>query len=204
MTEKEWLACEDPDRILSFLQVNDASDRLLRLFACAGCRAIWVWLGDTRSREAIEVAEKYADGHATTEELRTAASRAHDAAVSFRDKAPNDFDVSSRAFYATQAPTNAAAVVLNRCQTKARRKWVHEIFGNPFRFVAFSDAWRTSDVMLLAKGIYEEKAFDRMPILADALQDADCDDDALLAHLRDASATHVRGCWALDVVLGKR
>jgi hypothetical protein len=78
-----------------------------------------------------------------------------------------------------------------------------EVFGNPFRTVSFSAEWRTSDVLLLAQGIYAERAFDRMPILADALQDAGCDNTDLLGHLRDANATHVRGCWALDLVLGK-
>jgi hypothetical protein len=57
--------------------------------------------------------------------------------------------------------------------------------------------------MLLAKGIYDDLAFDRMPILADALQEAGCDSDDLLNHLRDSSAAHVRGCWTLDLVLGK-
>jgi hypothetical protein len=57
--------------------------------------------------------------------------------------------------------------------------------------------------MLLAQGIYDDKAFDRMPILADALQDAGCDSDDLLNHCRDTSLTHVRGCWVLDLVLGK-
>jgi hypothetical protein len=66
----------------------------------------------------------------------------------------------------------------------------------------FDPAWRTTDVLLLARGIYEERAFDRMPILADALQDAGCTNNDLLAHLRDLQATHVRGCWALDLVLG--
>jgi hypothetical protein len=80
---------------------------------------------------------------------------------------------------------------------------LREVFGNPFRPVACAPAWLTSDVLALARGIYEEKAFDRMPILADALQDAGCDSDDVLNHLRDATATHVRGCWALDLVLGK-
>jgi hypothetical protein len=80
---------------------------------------------------------------------------------------------------------------------------VHEIFGNPFRPVPFEPAWRTTDVLLLARGIYEEKAFDRMSILADALQDAGCTSADILNHLRDSQATHVRGCWALDLVLGK-
>ena len=64
-------------------------------------------------------------------------------------------------------------------------------------------AWHTPDVLMLARGIYDQHAFERMPILADALQDAGCDSDDLLNHLRDTSATHVRGCWALDLVLGK-
>jgi hypothetical protein len=57
--------------------------------------------------------------------------------------------------------------------------------------------------MALATGIYESRDFTPTPILADALQDAGCDCDDLLNHLRDPQATHVRGCWALDLVLGK-
>ena len=56
---------------------------------------------------------------------------------------------------------------------------------------------------LLARGMYEEKAFDRMPILADALQDAGCDTPDILDHCRDTSLTHVRGCWVVDLMLGK-
>ena len=69
--------------------------------------------------------------------------------------------------------------------------------------VAFSPAWRTSNVMLLGNGIYAERAFDRMPILADALQDAGCDSDDILNHCRDTNQVHVRGCWVVDLVLGK-
>ena len=82
-------------------------------------------------------------------------------------------------------------------------EFIREVFGNPFRPVTVDPAWLTSDVRLLATGIYDEKAFDRLPILADALQDAGCDNDDILNHLRDTGATHVRGCWALDLVLGK-
>jgi hypothetical protein len=77
------------------------------------------------------------------------------------------------------------------------------LFGNPFRRVAFDPAWRTSDVMLLAQGISEERAFARMPILADALQEAGCDNEDILDHCRGATAAHVRGCWVVDLVLGK-
>src|SRR5262249_18374849 len=59
---------------------------------------------------------------------------------------------------------------------------LRDIFGNPFRTVTVDPGWRTSDALALAKGIYEERAFDRMPILADALQDAGCDNPDVLEH----------------------
>jgi hypothetical protein len=55
---------------------------------------------------------------------------------------------------------------------------------------------------LLAEGIYQERAFDRMPILADALQDAGCDNEDVLTHCRQPGE-HVRGCWVVDLVLNK-
>ncbi|HET6573028.1 MAG TPA: hypothetical protein VFG68_05455 [Fimbriiglobus sp.] len=61
--------------------------------------------------------------------------------------------------------------------------------------------WLTSTAVDLARAIYEGRAFDRLPILADALQDAGCDDEQLLAHCR-SEGPHVRGCWAVDLVLG--
>ena len=79
---------------------------------------------------------------------------------------------------------------------------VRDIFGNPFRPIVFDPTWRTSTAVALARGIYDDRAFDRMPILADALQDAGCDDDELLAHCR-GPRPHVRGCWVVDLVLGK-
>ena len=57
--------------------------------------------------------------------------------------------------------------------------------------------------MLLAQRIYDTRDFSAMPILADALQDAGCDNADILSHCRDASAAHVRGCWVVDLALGK-
>ncbi len=74
--------------------------------------------------------------------------------------------------------------------------------GNPFRPVTLEPAWLTSTVRSLAEGIYAERAFDRMPILADALEEAGCDNADLLAHCR-GDGPHVRGCWVVDLVLGK-
>ena len=79
---------------------------------------------------------------------------------------------------------------------------LRDIFGNPFRTVAFSPEWRTDTAMSLAKQMYDSRDFSAMPILADALQDAGCDNDDILTHCR-GEGPHVRGCWVVDLVLGK-
>jgi len=79
---------------------------------------------------------------------------------------------------------------------------LRDIFGNPFRPVAFDPRWQTADVLALARGIYEDRAFDRMTLLADALMDAGCDHDDILGHCR-GDGPHGRGCWVVDLVLGK-
>jgi hypothetical protein len=78
-----------------------------------------------------------------------------------------------------------------------------DVFGNPFQSSEMQLEWFTVDVLALARGIYADRAFDRMPILADALQDAGCDDEDVLAHCREPRE-HVRGCWVVDLLLGKR
>ncbi|OWK45608.1 hypothetical protein FRUB_01939 [Fimbriiglobus ruber] len=57
--------------------------------------------------------------------------------------------------------------------------------------------------MAIARGIYADRAFDRTPVLADALQDAGCDDDDILSHLC-GTGPHVKGCWIVDLLLGKQ
>jgi hypothetical protein len=76
------------------------------------------------------------------------------------------------------------------------------LFGNPFRPARFDPSWRTCEVVTLAEGVYADRAFDRLPILADALEDAGCDDGNMLAHLR-TDPDHARGCWVVDLILGK-
>ncbi len=76
------------------------------------------------------------------------------------------------------------------------------IFGNPFRPVAADPAWRTSTVVGLAAAVYADRAFDRLLILADALEDAGCDHPDVLAHCR-THPEHARGCWVVDLILGK-
>jgi hypothetical protein len=98
---------------------------------------------------------------------------------------------------------HAAIVAGDRTREKTEQAALsRDIIGNPFRPITCDPAWRTSTVLALAQGIYDERAFDRMPILADALQDADCDNAGILDHCR-GPGPHVRGCWVVDLLLGK-
>ena len=76
------------------------------------------------------------------------------------------------------------------------------IFGNPFRAGTCDTAWQTATVTSLAQAIYDERAFDRLPILADALEDAGCTNADILSHCR-GPGPHVRGCWVVDLLLGR-
>lgn len=78
---------------------------------------------------------------------------------------------------------------------------IRDVVGNPFRRVRFDPRWRTRDAVNLAVSAYADRSFERLPILADALQDAGCETPAILDHCRDATRSHVRGCWVLDRVL---
>ena len=92
---------------------------------------------------------------------------------------------------------------IDKQTTIVSAKLVRDIFGNPFSPVVFDPEWRTSTAVALAKQMYDARDFSAMPILADALQDAGCDNDDILNHCRDANGVHVRGCWIVDLVLGK-
>lgn len=88
---------------------------------------------------------------------------------------------------------------------RVRREFCEQfrcVSGDPFRPVAFDPRWLSETAVALATGIYAERAFDRMPILADALEEAGCDDADVLSHCR-GPGPHVRGCWVVDRVLGK-
>jgi hypothetical protein len=81
------------------------------------------------------------------------------------------------------------------------------LFGNPFRSPPHLDpswlTWNDCIVKRLAEGIYEERAFDRMPVLADALEEGGCESEDLLRHCRERGLAHCRGCWVVDLLLNK-
>jgi hypothetical protein len=204
MTEAEWLACTDPRSMLDFLG-GRASDRKQRLFACACCRGLWHLLTDERSQRAVEVAERYADGAATGEDLDAAREAARTAAGDAARVA---------AWAATWAAAWAAAWEAARAAARvaALVALLRDIFGNPFRSAAVDPSWltwRVGTVPRLAQAAYDERELPsghldpaRLAVLADALEDAGCNDPDILGHLR-GPGPHVRGCFAVDLVLGR-
>jgi len=218
MTEAEWLECTEPQMMLEFLK-GKASDRKLRLFTVACCRSIWPSLTHQRSRLAVEVAEQYADGNSTEPELHKAHSCALNAAATHSyGKIRRKLVLSDgrqtieagRLYFAGQVAHVHKPFLIGRlrwvCLDEQLKtvspSFLREIICNPFRPLSFNLSWQTSTVQQLAEAIYQEKAFDRLPILADALEDSGCDNAELLNHFRQPGE-HVRGCWALDLVLGK-
>ncbi len=113
-------------------------------------------------------------------------------------------DVEEAAFAALRAVDRDAASRFREQSWQA--ELVRCVFGNPFRPAPAVApgwlAWNGGTVPKLAAALYEEFAFERLPLLADALEDAGCPDAALLGHLR-GPGPHVRGCWAVDLLLGK-
>jgi hypothetical protein len=214
MTEAEWLTATDPRQMLEFLK-GKTSDRKMRLLAVACCRQVWHLLTDERNRTAVEMAEVYAEGGMTDEKLlkyhdeaywlyeslqgneQSAALAACDSAWCFLEKslAPGSaFFATNNCLLHLAEISGLSPVCLNLLQ---------DVFGNSFRPVAVDPSWLTSDVRTLAEGIYQDRAFDRMPILADALQDAGCDNDDVLNHCRQPGE-HVRGCWVVDLLTGRK
>jgi hypothetical protein len=228
MTEVEWLACVDPDLMLwtisghpdsrkLWVGRNKPTARKWRLLGVACCHRVWSLITEVECRRVVEVVEAYADGEVAESELRSVA----DAAVDCGYRVHHD-RLRHRAYAATDAlgrgvglnatlehscscvvrHTAWAAGGERSAEMRVQAGFIRDIFGNPFRPVTLNPAWLTPTLVALSTGIYEEKAFDRMPILADALQDADCLNEDILNHCRQPGE-HTRGCWAIDSLLNK-
>jgi len=221
MTEEEWLDATNPEAMERLL-VNTASPRKLRLYAVACCRRIWRLILSEEDRDAVAVAERLADGLATNSERRTAVKRtspsgqsdrciaaecalavdAAQAAVSTADHAALAVGWEQSPFEYELGVWGPAAEQGKDREHAAQTGLLRDIFGNPFRPVTFDPAWRTRTAVSLAGQMYESRDFGAMPILADAIEDAGCASDDVLDHCR-GPGPHVRGCWVVDLVLGK-
>jgi hypothetical protein len=207
MTQQEWLQATNPTPMLKFLQ-EKVSDRKLRLFAVACCRRVWHLLTDEISRRAIETAERYADGEATAEELRAAEQAATDVSAEFRQPSDMAMWVASTRPHLSGHPWQvlfnwAAEDYIPKADRVAL---LHELFHNPFRPITLDlSSWTWHDGLLvsMAQRMYDRRDFSDIAVLADALEEAGCQDQDILGHCR-SGGEHVRGCWVVDLLLGKK
>jgi hypothetical protein len=198
----------------ALLELGDqVSPRKLRLFLCACCRHVWPQLDQEAHQCAVEIGEQFADGHVTDEVRRAAYERA--------DRTIGAEHFSCLACVAEQLPVKtvrdyAKAVgpqyvigsfgkdaAIKRPNQLHHALLLRDVFGDAFRPVTFSPEWLTSTAVSLASQMYDSRDFSAMPILADALQDAGCENEAILNHCR-SEGVHVRGCWVIDLLTGRK
>jgi hypothetical protein len=246
MTEQEWLDAESPGPLLDFLEgeavtlvdrvppeqreamsrhlLGLASDRKRYFLACAFARRVWPLLADERSRQAVVVAERFADGLADGKEGMAAISGALQARDAIRvDSRSGDRAAGQAVRWAARtavmavlcdvrAAAEESALALERASSPtpadAQRELaalVRDVMGNPFRPSVVEQrwlAWNEGTVLRLAEAVYAKRAFEQLPVLADALEDAGCNNAEILGHLR-GPGPHALGCWCLDALLGK-
>jgi hypothetical protein len=224
MTEDEWNSCTDPQRMLEFLRdTGRATDRRCRLFACACVRQVWARV-KVSGRQAVQVAEQCADGQVALKALRVARAAAsaslHGAAraamATTREPAFAAAREAQREVIQTAKKTDRGAWqtvwAVKAAAYREQADLLRDIFG-PLRKVRIDPmwlAWNDGSVVKLAEAAYENRempggALDnaRLGVLADALEDGGCDDEEVLAHLRQQGKLHVRGCYVVDLLLNK-
>jgi hypothetical protein len=228
MTEAEWLAEQrQPQRMIRHLRfgvgrypISDVPKKLRRL-ACGCGRLIWDRLTDARLQQSVEFAERFADGEPLNGDLQELFRTLRE--LTLGDYAPTAPGVRERtaAHVAVCCTvTDVWTAAMNLCAPPlplagyshaGKDGWavlctvVRDIFRNPFRPAPALDptvrTWNGGTIPRLARAIHDARDYGRVGVLADALEDAGCEQADLLAHLR--GGPHVRGCWALDLLLGR-
>lgn len=231
MTEKEYFVtgARNPELLLPWLAYGTKlSPRKLRLYGCACCRAVWGLLKKKASRAAVEVAERFADGLTDLKDLGEASRAATQAREGLKGRPYRAAAMAAELVWASAILEGAFCRrrLLPKDGLKNAETWplLRDIAGNPFHSwtdprmsmprtgqlptglcgtICWLDLrWLTSDVLGLAKDAYENRRFDLLPVLADALDDSGFPFIHVQEHLR-SPGPHVLGCWALDLILGK-
>jgi hypothetical protein len=231
MTEAEWLSSNHEYNMTWFLRHRQpaVSNRKFWLFSLACCRRMSSHFTDPRSRAAVGTVERWIEGEASDAELQAAHKEAWAAEkevwATMRRTHPEKLARAvAQPDYLELAPSEAVSVaghvawikamgLPRRLQRRAKREaWrleakeqcnlLRDIIGNPFQPVVFEESWARPNVRALARVIYSEQQFQRLPELGRLLQAAKCENERILSHC-SAPSNHVRGCWVVDLLLGK-
>jgi hypothetical protein len=196
MTEVGWLRSVKPSVMLHCLS-HGQSQRKFRLFAIAVARIAWGSDEPTSLRSQLLKHVEFA-----VEEPAEAKNTFTLGGVYLATSDPNGMIHSTARTAALWSVRIGDEPGAHSVDAVTQAAFIRDIFGNPFRPVAFDPSWRTSSAVGVAQAMYDARDFAAMPILADALEDAGCDSPDVLAHCR-GDGPHVRGCWVVDHVLGK-
>jgi hypothetical protein len=210
VTEQEWLACDDPDRLLRFLS-GRPPDRKMLLFAAECYRRVHSLLPPDRQslmEQLLRIAERdeMLSDSTKLEILHSMGQRPQlwnpDMGTYFIGKFTAYY--TARIYASRHTPDYGQ---VNNDDYSAERRNQVSIFrhtiGNPFRPATVAPACLTAQVLAVAGIIYDGRRFQDMPLLGDALEDAGCNNSEILNHCR-AVQDHFRGCWVVDHLLGKK
>jgi hypothetical protein len=211
MTEQAWHAAQSPQWLLTHVRRTRPrpSERKCRLFTCACARRLFHLL-QPGERQAVETAERAADREVGRRQLKDASSAVAQALASAVRGSSERFALQVAAV--ATAPNGggwqlrAAVDAMGEHVASCLVPLLRDVLGNPFRPLKVDPAWlrwERGAVGKLARSIYQERAFQDLPVLADALEDTGCADADLLAHCR-GPGPHARGCFVLDALLGKQ
>lgn len=216
MTEEQWATTDRPNSVLYDIERNGRqllTNRKIRLFACGCYRLIWNQITLPSIHRLVELAEARADRLIKQSELSKYRYAEGDPPRNSPDYLLQSYTksllgskvVPGYIAWLTRSATNPERYQhggqWQACPEQANL--ARDIFGNPFRPVAFDPDWRTSTAVALAQQMYDTRDFAAMPILADALQDAGCESPDILDHCRNPNGVHVRGCWVVDLLTGR-
>ncbi len=208
MTEQEWLAAIPSLMMHEINGVAPASYRKLRLLAIAWAKFLEAQPDYADAKHVSHLGEDVLEGRQSLEFLWRDTQRGWGysgdwSIANFVLVGDTDLDMAIRqAIYFSEDRGQRAGLDVSQRFVLAR-SLILCVLGNPFRPVAVDPAWQSSTVISLAQAIYDDRGFDRMPILADALEEAGCTNADVLDHCRGAGP-HVRGCWVVDLLLGKQ
>jgi len=230
MTSAEWLQEASAGTMLEAVRRHGRLPyrvvaRKYRLTACAVFRWLAAKCDEPAMVTAVEACERYVDGGIGLSAVEAAIGElTKPTPVVLRDEDElGTLDPLSAAHHARHAARALAAPAPFSAAYDSAKAWgdfvgwrapdrsthlaslcpiLRDIFGNPFGPVVLDPTWRTSTAVAIARQMDHSRDFSLMPILADALQDVGCDNPDILDHCL-GSGPHVRGCWVVDLILGK-
>ncbi|QDU19479.1 hypothetical protein [Urbifossiella limnaea] len=203
MTPHDWTRTANPVPMLRFAWKQTGDKRRLRLAAAAAWELYRDGDDDPELPGLLDLAARVADSEASEEERAAGFARARIALGREGSRFLN-WSAYEAAFSTFGDYGGVLGAPRDRTpqRTAPYADLLREIYGDLFLAEAFDPSWRTEAVVGLARGMYAERDFGPMPVLADALEDAGCTSGEVLDHCR-GPGPHVRGCWVVDLVLGK-